>query len=300
MHERALLVTQALISNQRHILALLRQARDQVGFSYHQVAEKLNWPLAKLVAIETGAARAPINDLKQLLNLYNASRSEDSEKILALAEANNNGAWWNNEFGLHGQYPFNPALQAMLELENSTTCFRQYLPQYIPGLLQTKQYAQAIIELYDDEATPQQRQIGVKVRMRRQELLQRGLETYIIIDEAALYREVGSPEIQRSQLLHLKNLNKQANIGIQVLPCKARLHPGMLTGFTIYELFTPENNELEFAVTLHNNPQGKEQTHTNPQRVAYYLQTFLELASLAIPSDHLDDIIDPILDGLPV
>jgi hypothetical protein len=111
-------------------------------------------------------------------------------------------------------------------------------PQVVPGLLQTTEYAAAMIAGNLPEATPEQVEKRVNVRIRRQERItdpDSPLRMWAVIDEAALCRKVGSAEIMREQLMRLVELSHLPHVTVQVLPFEAGAHPGLSGQFAVLE-----------------------------------------------------------------
>ncbi|WP_393072204.1 DUF5753 domain-containing protein [Streptomyces sp. LN704] len=164
-------------------------------------------------------------------------------------------------------------------------------PMMIPGLLQTPAYAQAVIEETLPEISAEQAAARLKVRMRRQHRIYdpgRPLRLWVVLDESVLHRVVGSPEIMREQLEHLKALSTELHISVQVLPYTAGAHPGLPGQFSI----------LGFADSAQTGVVHLERFTSDlylekPSDVQHYsaIQDHLQARALA-PADSRDFITD--------
>jgi hypothetical protein len=147
-----------------------------------------------------------------------------------MARAANAVTWW------HGYHDVLPSwFSGYIGLEESASLIRTYEVQFIPGLLQSEEYARAIFAqtrpvIKDEEL---ERRLGL--RMRRQKLLTDGQSPrlWAVIDEAALRRPVGGPKVMRAQVQYLVDIARQPNVVIQVMPFRFGLHAGESGAFTI-------------------------------------------------------------------
>ncbi len=111
--------------------------------------------------------------------------------------------------------------QRFLALESDATTMRLYEVEMVTGLLQTKNYARAVLLAWEPAADPRLVDRQVETRMRRQEVLTREpdpIQLHVVLSEAALHRVLGSPEIMREQLEHLIQISHLPNVFLQVLP----------------------------------------------------------------------------------
>ena len=173
--------------------------------------------------IETARARPQRRTLMTLLDLYGA---EDSlrKDLLAISRSADDQGWLR---------PYHSALPeeytAYISFEAEARFVRNYESLFIPGLLQTEDYARAVITGVLPGATPDQVAQRVQARMERQQLLDRAspLELWAVIDEAAIRRLTGGRDIMHALVTHLADAAARPNITIQVIPFEAGAHPGM-------------------------------------------------------------------------
>ncbi|MEU8304834.1 helix-turn-helix transcriptional regulator [Actinomadura sp. NPDC048955] len=203
----------------------LRQLREATGLTGDEVTERLGWYGAKVSRIEKGRISVPWSDVVELLDLYEVSDSATREALIQLAKAARQKEWWQ---------PYSDMLsknaRTYIGLESAAESLRTYQPSSVPGLLQTTDYARAIITragpltLGEDE-------IGrrLSLRTKRQAVIGEAgsLRLWTVLDEAALYREIGGSDVMRAQLMHLVEMAHHPQIDIQVMPFSAGPHASL-------------------------------------------------------------------------
>jgi Domain of unknown function (DUF5753) len=173
-------------------------------------------------------------DLRRLLDLYQVTGVlRDRLAELARAARDYERGWWDAYADTLGE-----GYSTLIALEADAQSERQYDPSLIPGLLQTEAYAEEIIRsalLFAPLTPPSEIPRRVLVRTTRQRILTREnpLEYFVVLDEAVLWRRVGSPAVVREQLSHLAEMAERPNISLQMLPFEKGPHPAMTGGFTI-------------------------------------------------------------------
>ncbi len=226
----------------------LEALRKAAGLTMEKAADELDRARATLYRIESGAenVRFRAADVKEMLKLYGAS-DEDTELVLAMAAATReNKNWWHDYIGSGLPRWF----QLYIGLEAAASSIRQYQVELVPGLLQTRAYAEQLflmpsgaIEAEDREG--QER--AVQLRVERQALLTRfsAPQLSVIINEAVLRRPVGSTTIMAEQLQQILKAAELPNVTVQVLTFSAGLHAGAMSGaFSILE-FPRDSNGKE-------------------------------------------------------
>lgn len=199
--------------------AQLRTLREAANLTCEEVARTIHGSSSKISRLETGRTGFKLGDLAVLLSLYGVSEDE-SATLLALAKQANTPGWWHY-FGDAVPGWFAP----YLGLETSASVIRTHEIQFVPGLLQTRDYARAVMRLGYDDPSPDQVERRVAMRMRRQELLHRPNppRLWAVIDEAALRRPIGGRAVMRAQLRHLISLSGLPHVSVQILPFSAGL-----------------------------------------------------------------------------
>lgn len=213
----------------RYIGRRFEALRRSAGLTQEQAADALQKGRATIARMEDGheAVRFRDIDVRAMLELYGAS-DDDGKILLALTADTRNGrrkSWWHDRTETEL-----PAFFALyVSLEDSAETIRQYEIELIPGLLQTRRYAEAVHQVPADYVEDAEKQRRVDVRMARQSLLTRPRAPHlsVILNEAVLHRHVGGPEVMAEQLAHLLDLTLRGNIRIRVLPFAAGMHAGM-------------------------------------------------------------------------
>lgn len=210
------------------------------------VATELGWSESKLSRIETAHTGVRPKDLDRLLEAY-AVADDVRARIRALAVQSRQRAWWE----AYGDVLPN-AYETYIGFEAEATGIYNYEAQVVPGLLQTAEYASAVIQadgIYEDDEVHGQR---VAVRMARQAVLTRDPppKLSVILDEAVLRRQVGGPDVMRRQLTSLAEANERKMISVQVLPFASGAHRGMAGSFVILEFATDTEAPLVYCEGL--------------------------------------------------
>ncbi|WP_207922878.1 helix-turn-helix transcriptional regulator [Micromonospora sp. KC606] len=232
----------------RQIGRKLEALRKAAGLTMEQAAEDLERARATLYRIESGAenVRFRAADVKEMLSLYGAS-AEDSELLLAMTAATReNKNWWHDYIGSGLPKWF----QLYVGLEASASSIRQYQAELVPGLLQTRAYAEQLFLMPSgaidaDDRDGQER--SIQLRVERQALLTRfsAPRLSVIVNEAVLRRPVGNATIMAEQLHQILKAAELPNVTVRVLEFSAGLHAGAMAGaFSILE-FPMDSNGKE-------------------------------------------------------
>jgi transcriptional regulator with XRE-family HTH domain len=221
----------------RRLAAELRRLRTETRLTVEDVAGRLQWPASKVSRIENRQVGISPQDLRKLLDLYQAKDRAYREQLLEMGRRATERGWWQSYSGLL------PALGNLIGLEAEAATIRTYEPELIPGLLQTADYARAVIRAGYPGDTMEQINRRVDIRLERQETLTRTdpppPKVGVVLNEGVLARRVGSPEVMRAQLEHLIRERDRANVVIQVLPFSTGEHPAMVGPFTMLTFLDP-------------------------------------------------------------
>ncbi|GAA0488910.1 transcriptional regulator [Paractinoplanes deccanensis] len=195
------------------------------------VAMALGWSESKLSRIETAHTGISEADLDRLLTIYGV-RVEDRTRLRDLARRGRARAWWT---------PYRSSVpdpyDEYVALEAEAVLISEWESQIVPGLLQTDEYARAVIEVGADVGEAETIQRRLALRMARQAVLTREPppQLRVVIDEAVLHREVGGPEVLRRQLARLLEAAGRPGVELLVLPFSAGAHAGMTESFMVLE-----------------------------------------------------------------
>lgn len=218
----------------------LRRLREGAGLTIDQVAERLACSASKISRIETGQTGVSPRDVRDLLGIYGVTGAECDELVQIARDARQKG-WW---------HPYSTVLtSAYVGLETEAVSIRAYEQQVVPGLLQTEEYARAMIRVARPEIGTDEVERRVHVRMRRQSLLGGSdpVELWAVLDEAVLSRPVGGDAVMRRQLERLFEAASLPRITLQVLPFSVGAHAGMDGTFTILNFFERADTSVVFA-----------------------------------------------------
>ncbi|MEV0254772.1 helix-turn-helix transcriptional regulator [Streptomyces sp. NPDC050732] len=198
----------------------LRKLREKKGDSAQEVAKALGFSHTKLARVEIGENDLPrVKDLESLIDyLEPGLPREDRETLLQLhRESLSNEPWTPYKAYMPSKMP------TFRGLEMDATAMRAWQPAFVYGLFQTKEYATALYQTAKpvDETTTEYIEQNVRLRLERKELITRSedpLELRVIMDETAVRRMVGSPEVMRDQYDEIVKLGELDNVTIQILP----------------------------------------------------------------------------------
>ncbi|HZG05532.1 MAG TPA: helix-turn-helix transcriptional regulator [Streptomyces sp.] len=195
--------------------AQLRRLRKERGIALEEAAKAIRGSSAKVSRLERGQGACKERDVADLLTLYGVLDEEERADFLALTRQTGARGWWHRYSDvLPGWF------DRHIGLEEAAEVIRTYEVQFIPGLLQTEEYARAVILLGHPRASAQENDRRVRLRMERQQLLfrQDAPRLWAVLDEAALRRPLGDAEVMRGQLRHLIEMSRRPNITLQVAP----------------------------------------------------------------------------------
>jgi transcriptional regulator with XRE-family HTH domain len=217
----------------RRLAAELRHLRGDSNLSIEDVAGALKWPGSKISRIENRQVGITTRDLRQLLEFYRIDDQPYCDELLEMARRATERGWWQSYSG--GVVPSDYANLIGLETEAAT--IRAYEPELVPGLLQTADYARAVIRVGRPADTSKEIERRVEVRLERQEVLFRSdpppPRVSVVLNEGVLVRRVGGPDIMRAQIEHMRKKRDRDNVVVQVLPFSAGAHPAMVGPFTM-------------------------------------------------------------------
>ncbi|MCC3332665.1 helix-turn-helix domain-containing protein [Nocardia abscessus] len=221
----------------------LRQLREGCAISREAAGDAIRGSHAKISRLELGRTGFKERDLRDLLSLYGIVDPAERETYFELARRANDPGWWQHYSDLLPAW-----FETYIGLEQAATTIRTYEAQFVPGLLQTADYARAVIQLGNSDETERR----VAIRMRRQEILNRvaAPTLWAVVDENALRRPVGGMEVLREQIEHLLAMAERPSIRIQVLPYSAGGHSAAGGPFSILRFPEPELADIVYTEQL--------------------------------------------------
>ena len=221
----------------------LRELREGAGLSVETAAPRLDWSASKLSRIENGQQAVDVHGVRSMLDLYDGADRWD--ELIELTRHTRQKGWWR-AYGLDDK--------GYVPLEAEATTVRDVTLGFVPGLLQTEDYAREMFLGALDRRSPEHIDRIVAVRVRRQSRLtsiDQPLELSAVVDEAVLHRVVGGRSVMRDQLAHLVAAAALPSVTVQVLPFAAGVHPAMSAGFTLLgfgDLVMPDMAYVEHPV----------------------------------------------------
>ncbi len=209
--------------------AQLRRLREDKGISAEKAGYTIRASHSKISRMELGRVGFKERDVADLLTLYGVLDEAERAPILELVSRANEPGWWYNYNDLLPNW-----FEVYMGLEGAASIIRTYELQFIPGLLQTEDYARALIPLGFPEISEEELERRVQLRMRRQRRLLAGeLRVWAVVDENALRRPIGGKAVMRAQVEHLIELSGRRNVTIQALPFNAGGHAAVSGAFSI-------------------------------------------------------------------
>ncbi|MEU6993120.1 helix-turn-helix transcriptional regulator [Streptomyces sp. NPDC046465] len=208
----------------------LRRLRELKGMTAEEVAERLLVSQSKISRLENGRRSISQRDVRDLCGVYEVEDHRVVDSLMQMAKDSRQQGWWHS----FGDIPYS----VYIGLETDAASLRVYDPQVVPGLLQTRAYAEALITGALPETTPTDIEKRVQVRMRRQDRVaatDSPLRLWTVLDESALRRVVGSRHLMRDQLEHLVEQSQLPHVTVQVIPFEMGAHPGLNGQYAILE-----------------------------------------------------------------
>ncbi|MGW1542534.1 helix-turn-helix domain-containing protein [Streptomyces sp. NPDC002309] len=208
----------------------LRRLRELKGMTAEEVAERLLVSQSKISRLENGRRSISQRDVRDLCGVYEVEDHRIVDSLMQMAKDSRQQGWWHS----FGDIPYS----VYIGLETDAASLRVYDPQVVPGLLQTRQYAEALIQGALPEATPADIDKRVQVRLRRQERIaaaETPLRLWAVLDEAAVRREVGNKQVMIDQLEHLLEMSQLPHVTVQLIPFQMGAHPGVSGQYAILE-----------------------------------------------------------------
>ena len=257
----------------RRLGLVLRDLRNTAELTCDEVGRRLDRSDSWVSRIETGRNALRPRDLRDLLDLYGVADDKLRAELETLAREGKQRGWWNRYAGnISGHYA------TYIGFETEASSLLCYEALVVNGLLQTEDYARALLQHGVPVESGEAAERKVKVRMARQERLigDDPLHVHAILDESVLRRQFGGVEVMRGQLKHLLDVTaRRSHVSIQVLPLTEAFHPGMIASFGIME-FPPPDESIVFSEGLTGDVMEEE---PDARR---YTMAFNELRSAAL------------------
>lgn len=215
----------------------LRRLREARGITREAAGYSIRASESKISRMELGRVSFKTRDVEDLLTLYGITDEAERDSLLSLAKEANVAGWWHSYSDvLPSWFP------TYVGLEGAAALIRAYEVQFVHGLLQTEEYARAVVRRGMKGASTADVERRVALRLERQKYLvaENAPDVHIVLDEAALRRPYGDREVMRGQLQHLIEISERPNVRLQIMPFGFGGHSGESGAFTI--LSFPESD----------------------------------------------------------
>jgi transcriptional regulator with XRE-family HTH domain len=228
--------------------AQLRRLREASGISREAAAYAIRGSEAKMSRIESGRVGFKPRDVADLLTMYGLSEGSARDLLLRLADQANEPGWWHRYSDTMPDW-----FSTYVGLEQAATVIRSYEAQYVPGLLQTEAYANAVVKLGEavraDEVSKR-----VELRMHRQQLLHlpKPPDYWVVIDEAVLRRNLGGRQVMGEQLDHILEASAKTHITVQVVPFDRSDVAAVGGPFTLLRFAEPDLPDIVYLEQLNS------------------------------------------------
>lgn len=251
---------------QRRLGAELRRLREEANVSQRDAGEALDGGQAKVSKIENGRQRVTRLELLALLDLYQVADTSLRDFLVELARQSRTKGWWHQYGGA-----LTASSQEMVALETECDRMITYENMVLPGLLQTPEYAAALIRGLEPQLTDEQVQLYVNVRMERQKIFARPEPPQFVclLDEALLHRPIGGDEVMAAQLRSLISTSRRPKTVIQVVPLSHAVHPGVSGRFRAFFHTTPTMFDVVEVPHWEGNLYLEEPTHVESFRLVF-------------------------------
>lgn len=225
----------------------LRRLREDRNVSVAEAARVIRATHSKISRLERGRSGPKQRDVADLLSLYGVADEAQREQLLALARQASTPGWWQQYSDVVPDW-----FELYIGLERAACAISVYELQFIHGLLQTEEYARAVVSIGREGVPAEQINRRVSVRMRRQQLLTQpdSAEVCAVLDEAALRRSPGGPKLMQTQLEHLLQVAELTDVTIQVVPFGAGSHAAAGGPFTILRFPEPDVPDMVYLEQL--------------------------------------------------
>ncbi|MGW4498818.1 helix-turn-helix domain-containing protein [Micromonospora sp. NPDC004336] len=270
--------------------AQLRRLREASGVTREGAGWEIRASESKISRMELGRVGFKERDVADLLTLYGVTEPDEREALLKLARDANSPGWWHRYGDVLPSW-----FQSYLGLEAAAALIRSYEVQFVPGLLQTPEYARAVVLLGHGRAAPAEIERRVALRMQRQRLLRREDPPLLwaVVDEAALRRPIGGPQVMRGQVAALIEATRSPHIRLQVIPFAAGGHAAAGGAFTILRFGDQDLPDIVYIEQLTSALYLDKRDDLD-----YYAVAMERLCVEAEPPERTPEILGRLLDEL--
>jgi transcriptional regulator with XRE-family HTH domain len=253
----------------RRLAAELRRLRERTGLTGEEVAERLGWSGSKVSRIELQRTGVKVDDLARLLDLYQVSEPH-REQLLALARESRQRTRLKV---ITARFPGD--LATYVELEAQARSIWNWEPQIVPGLLQTPEYARAVMRSWESmfALPPGDTERRVQARLARQQVITGDdpLELSVVMDESVLRRRLGDSSLMRQQLERLAERSELPNVTLKIFPAGVEepLAIGPFSYMQFAQIHEVPMHDIVSIEHLYGTDYLEDEDHTHMYRVAF-------------------------------
>jgi transcriptional regulator with XRE-family HTH domain len=229
--------------------AQLRRLREDRNLTTGEAAEAIRATHSKISRLERGRSGPRQRDVADLLTLYGVTDEAEREQLLTLARQAAAPGWWQQYSDILPKW-----FELYIGLERAASVIRTYEVQFVHGLMQTEDYARAVILIANAHAPAEEIERRVSIRMKRQQVLTQpdAPELWAVLDEAALRRAPCGRNVMRAQLEHLLQITDLPNVTLQIVPFQAGPHAAAGGPFTILRFPEPDLPDVVYLEQLNS------------------------------------------------
>lgn len=225
----------------------LQQLREKAGLTYEQAGRALDVTHVTVRRMEKAEVGLKLVYVEKLLQTYGVAEQSEVDEFLDLARQANQPGWWHRFRDVLPEW-----FSAFVSLESESQVIRAYEPHYVPGLLQTENYARAVLRAGMPHAPEEEIRRQVALRMERQTVLERPDPPmlWVVLDETVLRRCIGGPEVMREQIDRLLAAVELPHVRLQVMPFSVGPHSAMYGPFHLFRFPIEELPDVAFSESL--------------------------------------------------
>ncbi|MFF3561542.1 helix-turn-helix domain-containing protein [Streptomyces sp. NPDC002574] len=265
----------------------LQDLREKAGLTFEDAGRALDVTHATIRRMEKAEVGLKIPYVEKLLHTYGVVDPAEVEAFVALAREANRPGWWHRYRDVLPDW-----FSAFVSIEGEASVIRAYEPHYIPGLLQTEDYAREVLRAGRPRASAEEVERVVAVRLERQALLtrQNAPLVWIVIDETVLRRPIGGPELMRAQITRLIESCSLPQVRLQIMRFSDGPHPAMYGPFHIFRFQTDELPDVVYSENLVGSVYFDDRDD-----VSAFLEALDRMCAQAAPAQRTEEILRDIL-----
>jgi transcriptional regulator with XRE-family HTH domain len=266
----------------------LRRLREQAHLTCEDVGQRLDCSGTRISRMETGRISVRPGDVRELLEVYGVTGTEADSLVQLAREARRKG-WWHT-YGRALPTWFEP----YIGLEAEAVRLRDFQSMVLPGLLQTEDYARAVLRAAPSAGPAADIDRQVALRMQRQGVLSQATPPglWVVLSESVLRVQVGGASVMQAQLSRLNEIAVQRNVMLQVLPFSTAAHVQPISPFTILEFADPADPTVVYLEHLTGSLLLE-----NEEEVVRYTVVFDHLRAEALGTAQSADLIAQLATG---